>query len=107
MTKSKFKVLFYYKNIKLWKNISILNTKKKKWTNLKNNSKKLKIKNLYNYKFINKQILRKYLTISTNNEFKTILKTNYLNFEKRLDFNLYHANFVTSLYAAKFFITKG
>ena len=115
MTKSKFKVLFYYKNIKLWKNISILNTKKKKWTNLKNNSKgkyvyhykKLKIENLYNYKFINKQILRKYLTISTNNEFKTILKTNYLNFEKRLDFNLYHANFVTSLYAAKFFITKG
>lgn len=115
MTHSKLKVLFYYKNIKLWKNISILNTKKKKWNNLKNNSKgkyvyhykKLKIENLYTYKFINKQILRKYLTISNDTEFKLILKKNYLNFEKRLDFNLYHANFVNSMYAAKFFITKG
>lgn len=115
MNNSKLKVLFYYKNIKLWKNISILNTKKKKWNSLKNNSKgkyiyhykKLKIENLYNYKFINKQILRKYLTIYTDTEFKLILKKNYLNFEKRLDFNLYHANFVNSVYAAKFFITKG
>lgn len=69
--------------------------------------KKLKIENLYNYKFINKQILRKYLAIYNDNEFKLILKRNYLNFEKRLDFNLYHANFVNSIYAAKFFITKG
>ena len=115
MSNSKLKVLFYYKNIKLWKNISILNTKKKKWNGLKNNSKgkyiyhykKLKIENLYNYKFINKQILRKYLAMYNDNEFKLILKRNYLNFEKRLDFNLYHANFVNSIYAAKFFITKG
>lgn len=116
MNKSKLKVLFYYKNLNLWKNISITNTKKKKWINLKNTTtrgkyiyhyKKLKIENLYNYKFINKQILRKYLTIYKDTEFKSIFRNNYLNFEKRLDFNLYHANFVNSLYAAKFFITKG
>ena len=70
-------------------------------------SSKLKIENLYYYKFVNKQILRKYLTNYKDSEFKSILKNNYFNFEKRLDYNLYHANFVNSLYAAKFFITKG
>lgn len=118
MNISKYKVLFYYKNLNLWKNITITNLKKKKWNNLKNNIKvsrgkyiyhykKLKIENLYYYKFVNKQILRKYLTNYKDSEFKNILKNNYFNFEKRLDYNLYHANFVNSLYAAKFFITKG
>lgn len=118
MNISKYKVLFYYKNLNLWKNTTITNLKKKKWNNLKNNIKvsrgkyiyhykKLKIENLYYYKFVNKQILRKYLTNYKDSEFKNILKNNYFNFEKRLDYNLYHANFVNSLYAAKFFITKG
>ena len=62
---------------------------------------------MYYFKFINKQILRKYLVNYSENTFKTAVITNYYNLERRLDFNLYKAHFVTSLYEARFVITKG
>ena len=50
MNISKYKVLFYYKNLNLWKNITITNLKKKKWNNLKNNIKVSRGKYIYHYK---------------------------------------------------------
>lgn len=123
--KSKFKVYYYYHNINLWNNLSIDNLKKKKWQLLQQKCfklpsnklasigiyichyKKLNVSKLYYFKFINKQILRKYLVNYSENTFKTAVITNYYNLERRLDFNLYKAHFVTSLYEARFVITKG
>lgn len=123
--KSKFKVYYYYHNINLWNNLSINNLKKKKWQLLQQKCfklpsnklasigiyichyKKLNVSKLYYFKFINKQILRKYLVNYNEKAFKTNAITNYYNLERRLDFNLYKAHFVTSLYEARFIITKG
>ena len=126
-----FNVYYRYKNINLWKNISINKLTKKKWNVLQSsfntiqkqhysqsrypNTKgiyichyrKLNIERLYFYKFLNKQILRKYLVNYNEFNFKHYLFKNYLNLEQRLDFNLYKANFVANLFVARFFITKG
>ena len=128
MTHSKFKVLYYYRNIHLWKNKSITKLHTKKWNALKIKNtrnifnkrheyffrgkyichyKKLKIERLYYFKFVNKQVLRKYLVNYKDYNFKNTLKSSFYNFERRLDFNLYQANFVNSLYEARFVITKG
>ena len=121
-TKPVYKLYFRYKNITLWKNKTITNLTKKKWMLLKASKtsilqynrgiylyhyKKLNLTRLYYYKFINKQLLKKYLTNYNESSFKSILLKNFQIFEKRLDFNLYQAHFVPSLYAARFFITKG
>lgn len=123
--KSKFKVYYYYHNINLWNNLSINNLKKKKWQLLQQKCfklpsnklasigiyichyKKLNVSKLYYFKFINKQILRKYLVNYNEKTFKANAITNYYNLERRLDFNLYKAHFATSLYEARFIITKG
>lgn len=123
--KSKFKVYYYYHNINLWNNLSINNFKKKKWQLLQQKCfklpsnklasigiyichyKKLNVSKLYYFKFINKQILRKYLVNYNEKTFKANAITNYYNLERRLDFNLYKAHFATSLYEARFIITKG
>ena len=123
-----FNVYYRYKNINLWKNISINKLTKKKWNLLKISTttpkqrysklrytkgiyichyRKLNIERLYFYKFLNKQILRKYLVNYNEFNFKKYLLKNYLTLEQRLDFNLYRANFVTNLFVARFFITKG
>ena len=125
MKSPKYKVIFRYKNITLWKNNSVLKNKflKQKWTDLNNKKlrryylgnafyichyKKLKLERLYSFKFMNKQILKKYLVNYKEYNFKkNILTKNYLNFERRLDFNIYKAHFAESLYAARFFIVKG
>lgn len=125
MQNSKFKVYYYYHNINLWKYRTINKLQKKKWYNLKEkvtrntqNSlyttgtyichyKKLNVTRLYYFKFINKQILKKYLVNYKEFNYKRILKTKIINFERRLDFNLYKTNFVVSLNEAKFLITKG
>mgnify|MGYP003294562548 CR=1 FL=1 len=121
-TKPVYKLYFRYKNITLWKNKTITNLTKKKWMLLKASKtsilqynrgiylyhyKKLNLTRLYYYKFINKQLLKKYLINYNESSFKSILLKNFQIFEKRLDFNLYQAHFVPSLYAARFFITKG
>ena len=121
-TKPIYKLYFRYKNISLWKNKTITHFTKKKWILLKVSKtspiqynrgiylyhyKKLNLTRLYYYKFINKQLLKKYLVNYTESSFKSILFNNIQIFEKRLDFNLYQAHFVPSLYAARFFITKG
>jgi len=121
-TKPVYKLYFRYKNITLWKNKTIDALTKKKWMLLKASKsstlqynrgiylyhfKKLNLLRLYYYKFINKQLLKKYLVNYTESSFKSILFKNIQIFEKRLDFNLYQTNFVPSLYAARFFITKG
>lgn len=117
-----YKLYYRYKNINLWQNKTINHLTKKKWIILKaskatiaqNNRgiylwhyKKLNLTRLYYYKFINKQLLKKYFVNYTETSFKQQLLTNFKYFEKRVDFNLYQANFVPSLYAARFFITKG
>ena len=78
MKSPKYKVIFRYKNITLWRNNLILQNKllKQKWTDLNNKKlrrhyignafyichyKKLKLERLYSFKFMNKQILKKYL----------------------------------------------
>jgi len=123
---SKFKVYYYYHNINLWKFKSINKLNKKKWILLKNKSyksninkiqysigkyvchyKKLNITRLYYFKFINKQILKKYFVNYKEYSLKKKFISNIYNLERRLDFNLYKTNFVTSLYESKFFITKG
>jgi len=122
---SKFKVYYYYHNINLWKTKSIDNLSKKKWISLKSKSlvnknnklysvgkyichyKKLNITRLYYFKFINKQILKKYFVNYKEYNFKRNFISNLYNLERRLDFNLYKANFVVSLYEARFCITKG
>ena len=125
MRSPKYKVIFRYKNITLWRNNLILRNKflKQKWTDLNNKKlrrhfvgnafyichyKKLKLERLYSFKFMNKQILKKYLVNYKEYNFKkNILTKNYSNFEKRLDFNIYKAHFAESLYAARFYILKG
>ena len=125
MKSPKYKVIFRYKNITLWRNNLILKNKfsKQKWTDLNNKKlrrhymgnafyichyKKLKLERLYSFKFMNKQILKKYLVNYKEYNFKkNILTKNYFNFEKRLDFNIYKAHFAESLYAARFYIVKG
>lgn len=125
MKHSKFKVYYYYHNINLWKTKSIDTLSKKKWIFLKNKSlvgknnklysigkyichyKKLNITRLYYFKFINKQILKKYFVNYKEYNFKNNFISNLYNLERRLDFNLYKANFVVSLYEARFCITKG
>lgn len=117
-----YKLYYRYKNINLWQNKTIDHLTKKKWIILKasktttsQNSrgiylwhyKKLNLTRLYYYKFINKQLLKKYLVNYTETSFKQQLLNNFKYFEKRVDFNLYQANFVPSLYAARFLITKG
>lgn len=126
-TKPRFNIYFRYKNIYLWKYVSISKLNKKKWTSLKlvltkNQStryyklhkgiylchyRKLNIERLYFNKFLNKQILRHYLVNYNETSFKNYLFKNFINFEKRLDYNLYKANFVQNLYVARFYITKG
>lgn len=118
-TKPIYKIYFYYNNLTLRKQINILKLKKKKWINLKLqlnqqpkylcNFRKLNIKRLYYYKFINKQVFKTYLVNYTEASFKSILqqKQSFLIYEQRLDFNLYKAKFVPSLYAARFYITNG
>ena len=76
MKSPKYKVIFRYKNITLWRNNLILQNKllKQKWTDLNNKKlrrhyignafyichyKKLKLERLYSFKFMNKQILKK------------------------------------------------
>nr|APC25135.1 ribosomal protein S4 [Blastocystis sp. subtype 9] len=120
----KYKVIFRYKNITLWKYNKVLTGKltSRKWLDLNNKKfrrhfkgnayyichyKKLKIERIYYFKFINKQILRKYFSNYKEYNFKKYLLQNYLNFEKRLDFNIYKAHFVKSLYESRFFIVKG
>ena len=125
--KPKYKVYYRYQNIKLWRKLNLMNLHHKKWTSLKLieqqyantknlriirpiylcHSRKLNVERLYFYKFLNKQILRNYLVNYNEFSFSQILRTNYLKFECRLDFNLYKAGFVTSLYEARFFITHG
>ena len=125
--KPKYKVYYRYQNIKLWKKLNLMKLHHKKWVSLKLieqqyattknlrvirpiylcHSRKLNVERLYFYKFLNKQILRNYLVNYNEFSFSQILKTNYLKFECRLDFNLYKAGFVTSLYEARFFITHG
>ena len=56
MNISKYKVLFYYKNLNLWKNTTIINLKKKKWNNLKNNIKLNLINQGFNVEIIDKNI---------------------------------------------------
>lgn len=126
MKHSKFKVYYYYHNINLWKFKSINKLNKKKWVLLKNKSyvtsinkipysigkyvchyKKLNITRLYYFKFINKQILKKYLVNYKEYNLKKKFISHIYDLERRLDFNLYKTNFVTSLYESKFFITKG
>lgn len=125
MKSPKYKVIFRYKNITLWRNNLIFKNKfsKQKWTDLNNKKlrrhymgnafyichyKKLKLERLYSFKFMNKQILKKYLVNYKEYNFKkNILTKNYFNFEKRLDFNIYKAHFAESLYAARFYIVKG
>lgn len=125
MKSPKYKVIFRYKNITLWRNNLILKNKllKQKWIDLNNKKlrrhymgnafyichyKKLKLERLYSFKFMNKQILKKYLVNYKEYNFKkTILTKNYSNFERRLDFNIYKAHFAESLYAARFYIVKG
>ena len=121
-TKPVYKLYFRYKNITLWKNKTINHLAKKKWMLLKASKtsvlqynrgiylyhyKKLNLTRLYYYKFINKQLLKKYFVNFSESSFKKILLKNIQLFEKRLDFNLYQSHFVPSLYAARFFITKG
>ena len=95
--KSKFKVYYYYHNINLWNNLSIDNLKKKKWQLLQQKCfklpsnklasigiyichyKKLNVSKLYYFKFINKQILRKYLVNYNEKTFKANAITNYYN----------------------------
>lgn len=128
-SKPKYKVYFRYQNIKLWKNFNLQKLHKKKWLGLKStetqsinskirnfrslrpiylcHSRKLNVERLYFYKFLNKQILRHYFLNYTELTFRRTLQQNYLEFECRLDYNLYKAGFVTSLYEAHFFITRG
>ena len=128
-SKPKYKVYFRYQNIKLWKNLTLQKLHKKKWLGLKSvetqtlnfktkgfrnirpiylcHSRKLNVERLYFYKFLNKQILRHYFLNYTELTFRKTLQSNYLKFECRLDFNLYKAGFVTSLYEAHFLITHG
>lgn len=120
----RYKVIYRYKNITLWKNNPVLKQKflKRKWIYINNKKnyryylgnasyichyKKLKLERLYSFKFMNKQILKKYLVNYKEYNFKNYLLNNYLNFERRLDFNLYKSHFVESLYAARFYIIKG
>lgn len=116
MRSSKFKVYYYYQNLNLWKFKSVNKLKKRKWILIKQKSnikylchyRKLNIVRLYYFKFINKQILKKYFVNLKEFQFKKIwLYHNYTLLEQRLDFNLYKANFLTSLYEVRFFITKG
>lgn len=124
MKLSKYKVIFRYKNITLWRNNKILTNKltSLKWADLNNKKfrryfkgnayyichyKKLKIERLYYFKFINKQILRKYFVNYKEYNFRKYLLKNCLFLERRLDFNIYKAHFVKSLYEARFFIVKG
>lgn len=118
-TKPVYKVYYYYNNLTLRKHINILKLKKKKWVNLKLqinqqpkylcNFRKLNIKRFYYYKFVNKQVLKNYFVNYTETNFRSVLqqKHNFLTYEQRLDFNLYKAKFVSSLYAARFYITNG
>lgn len=126
-SKPKYKVYFRYQNIHLWKKLNLVKLHHKKWNSLKVieqstmtnkyvrgikpiylcHSKKLNVERLYFYKFLNKQILRHYLVNYTESSFSKSLKKSYINFECRLDYNLYKTNFVTSLYEARFFITHG
>nr|APC25083.1 ribosomal protein S4 [Blastocystis sp. subtype 6] len=120
----KYKVIFRYKNITLWRYNKVLTGKltSRKWLDLNNKKfrrhfrgnayyichyKKLKIERIYYFKFINKQILRKYFSNYKEYNFKKYLLKNYLNLERRLDFNIYKAHFVKSLYESRFFIIKG
>lgn len=117
-TKPVYKIYYYYNNLTLRKYINPLKLKKKKWINLKLqpqqpkylcNFRKLNIKRFYYYKFVNKQVLKNYLINYTETSFRSILqqKQKFLKYEQRLDFNLYKAKFVSSLYAARFYITNG
>lgn len=125
LNSSKFKVYYYYQNVTLWKYKNINKLQKKKWNNIKQKSikingvqyysigkyichyKKLNISKLYYFKFINKQILKKYLVNYKEFNFKNLFLTDFCNLERRLDYNLYKTNFVTSLYEARFYISKG
>lgn len=131
MIKSRYKIYFRYRNVRLWRNLDVTKLRKKKWVYLKRMNfkfasnpfsrfnlcflrgvylchyKNLEVSHLYYYKFINKQILRYYLVNYKDSNFKKIILKNFLFFEKRLDFNLYQAHFVKSLREAKFFISKG
>lgn len=125
LNSSKFKVYYYYQNITLWKYKNINKLQKKKWNNIKQKSikingvqyysigkyichyKKLNISKLYYFKFINKQILKKYLVNYKEFNFKNLFLTDFCNLERRLDYNLYKTNFITSLYEARFYISKG
>ena len=115
--KPKYKVYYRYQNIKLWRKLNLMNLHHKKWTSLKLieqqyantknlriirpiylcHSRKLNVERLYFYKFLNKQILRNYLVNYNEFSFSQILRTNYLKFECRLDFNLYKAGFVEKI----------
>lgn len=119
-TKPVYKFYFHYKNYK-FNNFQISSTfRKKKWVNLKNiNSinqqqpiylchfRKLNIKRFYYYKFNNKQFLKKYLVNYKEYNFKYQIYKNFQLIERRLDYNLYKAKFIPSLYAAHFYITNG
>ena len=117
-TKPVYKFYFYYKNYN-FRNFKInLTFKNKKWSNLKLltqqqpiylcHFRKLNIKRFYYYKFNNKQFLKKYLVNYKEYNFKThIISLNFKTIERRLDYNLYKAKFVPSLFAAHFYITNG
>lgn len=117
-TKPVYKFYFYYKNYN-FRNFKInLTFKNKKWSNFKLltqqqpiylcHFRKLNIKRFYYYKFNNKQFLKKYLVNYKEYNFKThIISLNFKTIERRLDYNLYKAKFVPSLFAAHFYITNG
>ena len=117
-TKPVYKFYFHYKNYN-FRNFKInLTFKNKKWSSLKLltqqqpiylcHFRKLNIKRFYYYKFNNKQFLKKYLVNYKEYNFKTyIISLNFKTIERRLDYNLYKAKFVPSLFAAHFYITNG